>query len=229
MTDADAQLQLKKRARRRLVGAVAFAAFAAIVLPVVMDQKPAPVVQDVEIRIPGQDEQPFTPAVVPPEVPVAAAVRPESSASATAQPAPPVVPPPAVVANSKVADKPVEKPVKPAEKKVDKPAEKADKPPAEAKENPADARRAADILTGKSAATPPANGQFVILIGAFADPANVVNLKKKLGELGITVYTEALDQKTRVRAGPFHDRSAAEKALQKMQKIGVNGQIAAKQ
>ena len=35
VTESDAQLQLKKRARRRLVGAVAFVAFAAIVLPLV--------------------------------------------------------------------------------------------------------------------------------------------------------------------------------------------------
>ena len=55
VTDSDAQLQLKKRARRRLVGAVAFVTFAAIVLPMVMDQAPPPPTPDVQIRIPGQD------------------------------------------------------------------------------------------------------------------------------------------------------------------------------
>ena len=36
-------------------------------------------------------------------------------------------------------------------------------------------------------------------------------------------------KKTRVRAGPFPSRDAAEKALDKMKRIGVNGVIAAKQ
>ena len=40
MEDTDVQLQLKKRARRRLVGAVAFVSVVAIVLPMVMDHQP---------------------------------------------------------------------------------------------------------------------------------------------------------------------------------------------
>jgi DedD protein len=57
----DPQLQLKKRARRRLVGAVAFAGLAAVILPMVMDEEPKQPVQDVQIRIPGQDQLPSTP------------------------------------------------------------------------------------------------------------------------------------------------------------------------
>jgi DedD protein len=57
----DPQLQLKKRARRRLVGAVAFAGLAAVVLPMVMDEEPKRPIQDVQIRIPGQDQVPFRP------------------------------------------------------------------------------------------------------------------------------------------------------------------------
>ena len=54
MSDSpDAQLQLKKRARRRLVGAVAFAGLAAVILPMVMDEEPKQQVQDIQIRIPG--------------------------------------------------------------------------------------------------------------------------------------------------------------------------------
>ncbi len=76
-------------------------------------------------------------------------------------------------------------------------------------------------------------GQFVVLIGAFSNPANVKQLQTKIGELGIKVYTEPLDspggKKTRVRAGPFANRDAAEKALEKMKRIGVNGVVAARQ
>lgn len=52
---ADDQLDLKKRARRRLVGAAALALTAIVVLPAVMDREPKPVVQDIQVRIPSQD------------------------------------------------------------------------------------------------------------------------------------------------------------------------------
>ncbi|MGL5632751.1 MAG: SPOR domain-containing protein, partial [Azovibrio sp.] len=96
------------------------------------------------------------------------------------------------------------------------------------------------ILSGQavpatSSTTPGAaakNGQHVVLIGAFTNEGNVKNLKSKLGELSIPVYTEPLDspqgRKTRVRAGPFPDRTAAEKALEKMKRIGVSGVVVAK-
>ncbi|MBL0168606.1 MAG: SPOR domain-containing protein [Propionivibrio sp.] len=78
-----------------------------------------------------------------------------------------------------------------------------------------------------------AGGQYVILIGAFSKPANVKQLQTKIGELGIRVYTEPLDspegKKTRVRAGPFPNREAADKALDKLKRIGVNGVVTARQ
>ena len=55
---------LKKRARRRLVGAIFFVSVVAVVLPMVMDHEPRQTVQDVEIRIPGQDEKPDRKSVV---------------------------------------------------------------------------------------------------------------------------------------------------------------------
>ncbi len=236
MPEDDAQLPLKKRARRRLVGAIAMAVFAAVVLPMVMDPSPQAPVADVEIRIPGQDEAP--------------AFNPKALAAKPAE-APPVRNADAEKAVERPVDKPVEKPVgKPAEKApekvqekapaaIEKPAAKpadkpADKPAAEKpKANGDDARRAAAILAGKAPEAAPATAEHVILIGAFANQANVRQLQGKLGELGIKVYTEALDspqgKKTRVRAGPFPSREAAEKALEKMKRIGVNGVVAARQ
>ena len=74
MEETDVQLQIKKRARRRLVGAIAFVSVVAVVLPMVMDHQPRQVVQDVEICIPGQDEKPFAPkfAAAPVELSAAA-------------------------------------------------------------------------------------------------------------------------------------------------------------
>lgn len=263
MEEDDVQLQLKKRARRRLVGAVAFVSVVAVVLPLVMDHEPRQPVQEVEIRIPGQDEKPFAPKFSAPP----AAEKPASPAVE------PVVPtPPAVTASGKPAeavqptarvievirDKPGQKPVTPAEKpevkpevkpkpavKPEKPAEKpaekpVEKPAVKPEVKPAskgeDAKRAAAILSGQGAAdAKPAakSAEFVILIGAFSDESNVKNLKTKLSEQGVKTFTEPLDtpqgKKTRVRAGPFSSRDAADQALAKMKRIGVSGVVSAKQ
>lgn len=253
MEDNDAQLQLAKRARRRLVGAVAFVSVVAVVLPMVMDNEPRQAMQDVEIRIPGQDEKPFAPKfavepVVPPAAEPAKATAPAAVARADVQPNARVVEvvrekdddtaqaeagKPAGKPADKAPEKSVSKPAdKAAEKAAPKPAEKAaEKPVAK----PDEAKRAAAILAGQSAddKSAKAGGEFLVLIGAFSSEANVANLKAKLAEQGIKVYTEPLDtpqgRKTRVRAGPFASREAAEKALAKMQKIGVSGVVAARQ
>ena len=52
----DEATQLKKRARRRLIGAAALALLAAVVLPMVMDHQPAPTLRDIQVRIPSPDE-----------------------------------------------------------------------------------------------------------------------------------------------------------------------------
>ncbi len=240
MPEDDAQLPLKKRARRRLVGAIALAVLAAVVLPMVMDQAPQAPVADVQIRIPGQEQvPPFKPAVAAKPVdaspaPVAPADKPVAAPVEKTVPAakPAENPPPEKAA--KPADKPADKPTeKPVPKAADKPLEKAAEKPA-AKD---DSQRVAALLAGKSAESakpaPAAGGEYVVLIGAFANPANVKQLQTKLGELNIKVYTEVLDspqgKKTRVRAGPFPNRDAAEKALDRMKRIGVNGVVAAKQ
>ena len=242
MEDNDVQQHLKKRARRRLVGAIFFVSLVAVLVPTLMDSEPRPPAQDIDIRIPGQDDKAFTPALVPPAEPVAASSK---SAPETLEmpplvrqdpvPETPATKPPAAVVIPKQTESRIEPKVEP----------KAEKKPAPAKEAPTkasdkdtpvlkdEASRAAAILAGKAADAPAsASGQHVVLIGAFSNEANVANLRKKLGEQGIKVYTEALDspqgKKTRVRAGPFPNREAAEKALKKMQQIGVSGVVAAK-
>src|SRR3954468_694946 len=52
---------LKKRGRRRLVGAVALVLFAVVVLPMVFDPEPKSTLPPVSVRIPGENETPFAP------------------------------------------------------------------------------------------------------------------------------------------------------------------------
>lgn len=231
MSDSpDVQLQLKKRARRRLIGAVAIAGLAAVVLPMVMDEEPKQQIQDVQIVIPGQDQAPFAPKVGKPNA--AAVAREKAVAPAVAEvPANKPTEKPAEKTVDRAADKQAEKPAeKPVEKKTEKAPEKAgrvDAPSPKPVEKPAEKpAKAADSKVHD-------NGQYLILIGAFANPANVKQLQSKIGELGIKVITEPLDspegKKTRVRAGPFASREAADKALDKIKRIGVGGVVAAKQ
>ena len=84
MADNDSQIDLKKRARRRLVGSAALALAAAIVLPMVMDHEPRPPSQDVQIRIPSQEGSNFTSRVITgkgpaPSQPVAGVMAEESA------------------------------------------------------------------------------------------------------------------------------------------------------
>ncbi len=274
MEDNDAQSQLKKVARRRLVGAVVFASVVAVVLPMVMDHEPRQAVQDVEIRIPGQDEKPFAPkfAVTPVEKPAA---KPAEQPAESKSPTPAEKgsgeaggAKPAAKASEATKDKPEEKtagktagkspektpekapakpeksapkPEKAPEKTPEKPAPKPDKAPEKVPEKPAatessaEARRAAAILAGQAVTPAPApakTGEFVIMIGAFANEDNVRTLRSKLSEKGVKSYVEPLDtpggKKTRVRAGPFASREAAEQALERMRQAGVSGVISGK-
>ena len=73
---------LKRRGRRRLVGAIALVLAAVIVLPMVFDREPRPVAPPVSVRIPGEDETPFKPRPPAPKaqffVPVGAFANPQA-------------------------------------------------------------------------------------------------------------------------------------------------------
>jgi len=240
----DAQLELKKRARRRLVGAIALAVLAAIVLPMVMDQEPKPTAQDIQIRIPNQDAGSYTSRILPlnpgatatplpavaPNAKPAEAPKPASGSapSSATEPKPAADIKPTPAKTEKAVDKSAEKAVeKPIEKAAEKPAEKSDKATAMPNDKAEKAKLDA-ALNGAVAE------QWVVQLGAYRDPANVRNLQAKLKAQGYTFYTEALDapdgsKKTRVRAGPFPNKDAAEKARERIKRIGVDGVVAQKQ
>ncbi len=86
MEDED---NLKRRARRRLIGAVALATAIVVVLPMLLDSEPKSVGRDIEIRIPDKDKVGvFVPNIsMPPapDTPQAASVEAASAPVATAQ------------------------------------------------------------------------------------------------------------------------------------------------
>jgi DedD protein len=198
----DANL-LKRRARRRLVGAIALVVLAVAVLPVIMDQKPRPVPQELTVRIPSQDGGPFKTRVLPPlqSPPV-----PQKGETAQAKEEP----------ERPAPSDPAARPA-PAKKESPKTSEKA-----RAKAKTAEARRAQAALNDEA---------FVFPLGVFANPDNARQVRDRAASAGIKSYSEQVKgqqgEQTRVRAGPFASRSAAEKARDKLKSLGMDvGQVA---
>lgn len=238
MTTDNVQLQIQKKARRRLIGALVFVTVAAAALLLAMDPEQSPSSSDPIISIPqkGEGETPLEirmdtspPPVTdaedippPPAIPPAPVFTPNETASPPPSPSSPPSPPVAVI-----RPRP-ETPAAQTPSRPPAPSTPSTKAPTKAG---SDADRAAAILAGRfpdhevanntAGNASAGNAPHIILIGAFSDAANVANLQKKLGELKIPVYTETLGEKTRVRAGPFTNRAAAEKAQQKMESIGI--------
>jgi DedD protein len=171
--DVDA---LKRRGRRRLVGAVALVLLAVIVLPLVFDPEPRKTLPPVSVTVPPRDDVGFTPKGPKPPPPVEAKA-PEEKKSA--------------------------EPVKPEAPKVAAPLEAP-------KEIVKERARAEAAL---------ANAQFVVPVGAFANPDGVI---AKLAAAKVPYYTEAAPGNlTRVRAGPFTSREAADKAAARLKGLGL--------
>ncbi len=198
------ELQLKKRARRRLVGAVVLVLLAFLLLPRVLEHQPKPVQKDVAIQLPPSTEpaKPLTPPIAGlPQAPGATPV-PEKS-----------------VAEKSMAETPVAEAPKPAPaaKKVVETTPRAvvEKPPAKPKP--------ASEAPLKSAAKAPSATQFDVQLGAFSKVENANHLLKKLTEAHVNAFSEVVKSgnatKTRVRAGPYASREAAEKARDKLKAL----------
>ncbi|MDO9597976.1 MAG: SPOR domain-containing protein [Azoarcus sp.] len=222
MSDAE-NLEIKKRARRRLVGAAALALLAAIVLPMAMDQEPQVSSQDIQISIPDRDAtaseaRPIAARerhLVEPDVaPAPLEQAPVAGSAPTPAPAPAPAPVPAPAAASRPP-----------------PAVSADNAVAAVKPAPAaprdeEAERVKALLGG----VPPAQAQqaasaaesFVLQVGAFSDGAKAASLAAELKKQGFSAYTEKAGTVTRVRVGPVPARSEAEKLAARLRAQGHN-------
>ena len=103
MADTQDVDTLKRRGRRRLVGAIALVLLAVIILPMVFDSEPRQSPPPVSVRIPGEDDAGFSPKVTPKAPPLQ--VEPAKPGPA-AKPEPALKPEPPK-AESKAPEKPV--------------------------------------------------------------------------------------------------------------------------
>lgn len=250
----DPVLPEKKRARRRLVGAIALALAVAIGLPMLLDSEPKSSVSDIAINMPSKDKpgEPLNggPAVAPaPALEAPATTKPGAAAPSSRTVAPVAAAGASLdkgeeivhVPNKPAVTEPV-KPPKAAEPKATepkvakaevkhpepKPEPKKPEPKPEAKPAHADDARAMAILEGKATEAAPST-KYVIKVGAFATKDKVEELQRKLGDAGIKSYaqkvTTANGELTSVRVGPFPNKEEAEKVKAKLVKLGLNGSL----
>ena len=203
---SDEELQLKRRARRRLLGAIVLVAAIVVVLPMVLDTEPRPVSQNITIRIPSTDSEAFKAKVAPPPAVKAPDSKPaQAEAKSAAAPAAPKEQTPQPAAQPEAAARATAPAAKTPEKAPAKPAPKA-RPAAKS-----------------------GGGQFVVQVIALADAEKAQRLQEKIAAAGVNSYTEVVKtvkgEVTRVRAGPFATREAAEKAREQLKSIGMNGNI----
>lgn len=227
MADTQDVNTLQRRGRRRLVGAIALVLLAVIVLPMVFDPEPKPSAPPVSVRIPGEDETKFVPraaskgplALLPDAAEKKSAEKP--LAAKLAEPPGPVAPP----AGQSAAETPGAKaPDKPASRATGKTTAKAAEEPVAKAPAAAESARADAV---------PQREQFFVQVGAFASAEKVKETGDRLKVAKLPYYTEsvatAMGPVTRVRAGPFADRAAAERVRKKLIDLGLKpGSVAPK-
>ncbi|MDO8439329.1 MAG: SPOR domain-containing protein [Telluria sp.] len=222
---ADPVLPEKKRARRRLVGAIALALAVAVGLPMILDAEEKPRSNDIDIRIPSKENAAALP--MPAAVPVAESLdkreeiveAPQAVAVPAAKPA---APPPLVTLPRDVAEVKVPA-AKPEVKTVAKPADKSVVKAAEAKPAlpKADAERALAILEGKPVA-PPAAPKYTVQVAALSSQEKVNELMAKLKAEGVPASTQKNGELIRVKVGPFN-KEDSDRIRGKLDKLGLSG------
>jgi len=231
---SEEELQLRKRARRRLIGAIALVTMVAVFLPMALDREPKPVNQDISIRIPSSSSGTFTSKLVPmpdakpvakpaSETPVqpATPVKDEAPKAAAAPAAKPAA---EVPASPPAFDTEAAPPKKPAAAQPKAQAKPVAKPPAKSVPAP----KAAD--PAQPAATS-ADG-YVVQVAALTDAGKAKQMQAQIAAAGVKSYTEVVPivkgQVTRVRAGPFASRAEAEKIRDQLKGMGLSGNVVAK-
>jgi len=242
MAESDEVLEVRRRARRRLIGATALVMLLVIVPPWLMDLEPRPVTSNLTVEIPGKD-QPKLDVGGAPTAKGSLPSSPKTERPAT-DAAPAVIPGTVTdrwredidagaksgAAASKDALKPAAKAVIQPPDAVKLPAVREAKPKpgaepaadkalavAAAKSGKEDAARATAILNNES---------YFVPLGAYKSADNAKQVQQKASALGLRAYVEVVDvsgvSQSRVRAGPFASRDGAEAARERLRGAGLD-------
>ena len=196
-------LDLKRKARRRLIGAIALTLAVVVILPMVLDSEPRPTGQDIDLHIPAPDNVgEFIPGVTVSEV---AEISPFAIPAVADAPAPPAEP---VDAASDMAQTDAAKPVVASSSSTDAPVK---------------AQPVVDKQPESKIADKPAGIQgYVAQVGAYSNPDTAKKQLEKLKTWGFNkAYTEKIGGNVRVRVGPYPERKEAERVRQLLEKHGL--------
>jgi len=236
---SDEEIKLRKRARRRLIGAIALTTLVVVMLPMILDSEPRPIGDDVAVQIPSPNAGPYAPKAAPAEsvkrppaeaAPSATRDSPAATAKASGSVASAAAPGDVKIAVAGAVRPPPDTAAAPVVKPVPAPAAAAASP-AQAKPLAAAAATAPASSLGASAVadSPTAAAKsvenFVIQLGAFAEVDRARERHALLVKAGIRSYTEVIKtptgDKTRVRAGPFPSREAADKVNERLKMLDM--------
>jgi DedD protein len=238
---------IRRRARHRLIGAAVLVLLAVVGFPLLFDTQPRPIPVDIPIDIPGRNQAPplvaaagdgladgeevvtSKPAVVAPAAAPALPVPPLPVVAPKPEPKP--APKPEVKPEPKPAPRPEPKP----EPKVEHKPEPRPEPKPEPKPAPRvdEAARARALLEGRSIEPAPAaaaqDARFIVQVGAFGDADKAREVRSKLERAGLKTYSQVVDTKdgkrTRVRVGPFANRSEADKAAARIKGLDLPASV----
>ena len=188
---------LKRKARRRLIGAIALTLVVVVTLPMVLDSEPKQTGQDIDLRIPDAEKAgEFIPGVVvSPDAMVGNGANDMASASAAARISSASAPVAAVAV---------------AEQNAASIAQPATQPAA-----PGKAQLEAKNPTRAAAES------YVIQVGAYTSATTAKGEVSKLKKWGYKAYTETAGDMIRVRVGPYAQREKAEAVKLLLEKHGL--------
>ena len=222
------ELNLRRKLRRRLIGAAALTLAVVVILPMVLDSEPKSNGGDIELRIPAADKVgDFVPGKATEEIydnpasAVSAAItdEPATPAAVQATPSLPItVAAPAsatVVATEKSL--PVVTHAAPAAVKKIEPAKSV--PPVKTV-----APTVKNTPVAKPAPTKAATVEdgFVAQVGAYSSADTAKRELAQLKAWGFKAYTEKSGNTIRVRVGPYPEREKAEKVRELLEKHGLH-------
>ena len=205
------ELNIKKRARRRLVGAIALVLLMIIVLPMILKDRAAITpAEKITITLPSDQV-----AAAPSDFD--SSIVPADDAADSSDPAP------AVIDETKAETLPDVQSEAPSEA-VSEPIDSETQAATPAKES-----LPKEALPKETIAKAPAGSKFYVQVGVFSDAANVKQLQSKLNDLGYQSKTEKIStdkgQKIRLRTQTFGDRNEAAIALENIKDAGLTGMV----
>ena len=196
--------EIRRRGRQRLIGAIALVLLLVVFVPMLLDKEPGRA-QPVP-AIPSKDNAAPLPAPAP--APAVTPAKAGAQSPSTPASAGVTAPSTAAIASTPAPDAKLSKSMPPVSAVA---SVKAINPPVAAP--PA----------------PPKLEGFAVQVGAFRDEAKLNQARDKLAAAKVVHFTERLESQggplTRLRAGPFSTREAAESAQATLKRAGLDGKV----